>query len=336
MPFTPPDIRLPSSRHSPLWRLSARLAAALGLVVFVTMLAYLDRDEYRDAADSEVSLLDCFYYATVSISTTGYGDITPVSDSARLMTSLLTTPARILFLIILVGTTVEVLATRTRKLWREKAWRRTLHDHTIVCGFGTKGRAAVETLLARDHPASSIVVVDSRSDAVDDANRSGFGVVHGDAGRASVLEAAGVRDASAVIVAAERDDASVLITLTARELNPGVPISAAAREEENVHLLKQSGANAVILSSGAAGRLLGQSVDTPNVVAVLEDLISVGRGLDLTERTIGREDAGPIADHHARAPVIGLVRGSEFLRFDEDRAKVLQVGDRVICLCSND
>ena len=55
-----------------------------------------------------------------------------------------------------------------------------------------------------------------------------------------------------------------------------IPAAAAAREEENVHLLKQSGADSVILSSAAAGRLLGQAVHSPQTVEVLEDLLSVG------------------------------------------------------------
>lgn len=336
MALSPPEVRLPSGRHSPLWRLLVRVGAALALVVFVALVAYAGRDGYRDAAGGEVSLLDAFYYATVSISTTGYGDIIPITDGTRLATAVLVTPARILFLIILVGTTLEVLAERTRKVWQERAWRRTLTDHTIICGFGTKGRAAIKTLLARGHDRSAIVVVDNQGDAVEDATRAGFGVVHGDAGRAAVLEAAGVRDARAVVVAAERDDAAVLVTLTARELNPCVLITAAAREDENVHLLRQSGADAVILSSGAAGRLLGQAVDTPRVVEVLEDLISVGSGLDLVERTVGPDDAGPIAAYHPSAPVMGVIRDSRFLRFDDERAAQLQPGDRVICLCSNE
>ena len=61
-----------------------------------------------------MDLLDAFYYSTVTITTTGYGDVRPVSDEARLVTTILVTPARILFLIILVGTTLEILAERSR------------------------------------------------------------------------------------------------------------------------------------------------------------------------------------------------------------------------------
>jgi voltage-gated potassium channel len=317
--------------------LLVRLGVAMTMLLFVTLVAYVGRDGYRDNNETPVGFLDCLYYATVSITTTGYGDITPVTDGTRLATTLLVTPARIIFLIILVGTTIEVLAERTRSAVRERVWRRGLKDHTIVIGFGTKGRAAVETLLARGTSRDSIVVIDGDADAVDDATRAGLAAVHGSAGRQSVLEAAGVRDAAAVIVATDRDDSAVLVTLTARELDPTATIVAAAREEENLHLLKQSGADSVILSSGAAGRLLGQAVHSPRTVEVLEDLLSVGSGLDLVEREVGSHESGrAVTDVYPGEPILAIIRGDELLRFDDERVATVREGDRVICLCAND
>jgi len=330
-----PGVRLPTSDLSPLIGLSRRLAVALGLVVFVAMLAYLDRGAYKDAAGNAVSLIDCFYYATVSITTTGYGDVIPVTDRSRLVTTLLITPARILFLIILVGTTLEVLAERTRSHYRERIWRNGLKNHTIVCGYGTKGRAAVRTLLARDYGRDRIIVVDPEASAVEAANRAGYAAVQGDASIAEVLRSAGVAQAEHVIVCPARDDTAVLMTLTARELNPSASIVASVREEENAHLLRQSGANSVIVTSSSAGRMLGHATHSPHVVEILEDLLSFGDGLDITEREITEGDALSLAEQQVEAPVLAVVRGGKLLRFDDERAHQLTVGDRLVCLCSN-
>jgi len=328
-----PVVQLPAGDASPWHRLLTRLGIAIGLLIFVTLVAYVGRDGYRDIDDSPVTFLDALYYSTVSITTTGYGDITPVTDGARLATTLLITPARILFLIILVGTTIEALAGGTRTAVRQRIWRSGLKDHTIVIGFGTKGRAAVETLLARGTDRSQIVVIDSRPDAIEEGTRAGLSAVHGSAGRTSVLEAAEIERAGAVIVATDRDDAAVLVTLTTRELDPDATIVAAAREEENVHLLKQSGADSVILSSAAAGRLLGQAVHSPQTVEVLEDLLSVGSGIDLVEREVGDAESGMELSRLATAePIVAVVRGEHLFRFDDDRVATLQAGDRLICL----
>jgi voltage-gated potassium channel len=332
-----PDIRLPRGDRAPLIHLLVRVAIAVGLIVFVAMVAYLDRHGYRDANETPVGLLDAFYYSTVSVTTTGYGDVIPVTERARLLTTLLVTPARILFLIILVGTTLEVLAERTRIHYREKIWRKTLRNHIIVCGYGVKGQAAVATILAHgDHDHREIVVIDERPEVIEQAQRAGHAGVLASASSSAALQAAGIEEADAVVVAPDRDDTAVLITLTARELNPLVRIVAAVREAENAHLLQQGGADSVIVSSGAAGRLLGHAVHSPRVVQVLEDLLSLGEGLDVVERPIEAEEVGKdLSSVHADAPVIAIVRGDDVLRFDDERAARLEVGDRLVCLCAN-
>ena len=100
---------------------------ALVLVLATVAIIYADRNGYRDVNEDGLTLLDCFYYAVVSLSTTGYGDITPATPDARLVNVLIITPARVLFLIILVGTTLEVLTDQYRNSLRVSRWRRSIH-----------------------------------------------------------------------------------------------------------------------------------------------------------------------------------------------------------------
>ncbi len=335
MPEPPTDIRLPLEESAPLAVLLRRLGIAALLVVIVSVITYVDRAGFRDASGGEIDWLDAFYFGAVSVTSTGYGDITPVTDGARLVNVLVVMPAGVLFLVILVSTTLEVLAERTRTAYREKLWRRTLQDHTIVCGYGVKGRAAIDTLLAHGVARDSLVVLDPRPDAVEEARRAGHAGVVADASSSAALEAAGVRDADAGIVAPDRDDSAVLITLTARELNPKARIVASVREAENAHLLRQSGADSVVVSSGAAGRLLAHAVKSPGVVQVLEDLLSVGQGIDIMEREVGPDEAGkPLGTMPTKAPIIAVVRDGQVLRFDDARVGDLHAEDRLVCLCS--
>jgi voltage-gated potassium channel len=331
----PASVQLPGAEPSPLRHIAVRLATALGLVVFVALLTYFGRDGYVDPADDSVSLLDAFYYSTVSITTTGYGDIRPESDTARLVTTVLVTPARVLFLIILVGTTLEILAERSREAYRRSRWRKTLKDHVIICGFGTKGQSAVKTLQDKGCKRSEIVVIDERPEAQSKAAARGYAAVGGSVASTDTLREAGIDSARAVVVAVDRDDTAVLATLTARELNPRASIVAAVREEENVHLLQQSGATSVVTTSSAAGRLLGHAVDAPRVTEVLEDLLSVGEGLDIAERVVTGDEAGPIVALKPEGLVVGVIRNDELMRFDDPRAARVQPGDRVVYLHSH-
>ncbi len=325
-------VRLPQEARSEASTLLRRLILAIGLAALVSLVAYLGRAGYRDSAGGEIGLLDAIYYATVSITTTGYGDIVPISDDARLATILVVTPARVLFLILLVGTTLELLAERTRYSLRVRRWRSRVKDHVIVCGYGTKGQSAVEALLAKGTPRR--LDRDHRRAPGGAVRReaAGLAAVAGNATTASALEAANIDRASSVIVAPDRDDTAVLITLTARELAPKASVVAAARETANVHLLKQSGADSVITSSSAAGRLLGLATDTPRLVEVLEDLLTVGDGLDLVQHEVGPDGA---PDRAKGDLLVAIVRDDDVLRFDDPQVRTLQQGDRMLCLRSN-
>lgn len=117
-------IRIPEGTVSPVTSIVRRVIGAILALVIAVVIVYLDRDGYRDVNEDGLSLLDAIYYATVSLSTTGYGDITPVSPSARLINVLVITPLRVLFLIVLVGTTLAVLTERSRQAFKIQVWRK--------------------------------------------------------------------------------------------------------------------------------------------------------------------------------------------------------------------
>jgi voltage-gated potassium channel len=313
----------------PVIAIARRIAIAVAVVLLNWSLVLLERSGYQDASDGSVSVGDALYYTTVTLTTTGYGDITPVSSSARLVNALLVTPLRLLFVLVLVGTTIQVLTERSREQFQVSRWRARVKDHVVVCGYGTKGRSAVRALLQRDYPVDQIVVVDEKAEAVDQAARDGITAVHGSTASAAVLRETEVHKARAVIVAVDRDDTAVLTTLSVRQLNREVTVVAAVREEENVQLVRQSGADSVITSSDAAGRLLGLATESPQTVSVIEDLLAFGHGLDLLDRQIRPDEVG-LAIRDINVPIVAVVRGARVLHYDDADATRLESGDRVI------
>jgi voltage-gated potassium channel len=307
-----------------------RVVIALVVLAAVVTVVYLDRDGYRDGgAGDDLSLLDAVYYATVSLSTTGYGDITPVSDEARLVNVLVITPLRILFLIVLVGTTLEALTYRSREAWRVDRWRNRMGDHVIVVGFGVKGRSSVNTLLANGVARSQIVVVDPRQTAIAEANEMGLVGVVGDATRSDVLRRARADRASKVVIAPERDDTAVLVTLTARSLSPSATIIVSVREQENADIVKHSGATSVITSSESVGRLLGLATVSPHISGVLEDLLSSGSGLEVAERRVLPREEG-LTPEQLEEPVLAVLRDEQLQPYFAPGIGHLVRDDRVV------
>ncbi|GAA3032052.1 potassium channel family protein [Gordonia defluvii] len=322
-------VRIPDSQGSPARAIGRRVLFALIALLFTSLVVYIDRSGYRDVQGGTLSFLDSVYYSAVTLSTTGYGDITPVTPEARLVNIVVITPLRVLFLIVLIGTTLEVLTERSRQALRIQRWRATLRNHTVVVGYGTKGQTAVDAMLGDGVRPSEIVVVDPSQAALDTAEAHGLVTVRGDATKSDVLRLAGAAHAASIIIATSRDDTAVLTTLSAREMNKTATIVASIRESENSHVMKQSGANSVVVTSETAGRLLGIATQTPSVVEVFEDLLTPDEGYAIAERAVEPGEVGG-SPAHTTDIVLGVVRDGQFHRVGEPEVESIELGDHLL------
>lgn len=318
---------LPLRQRGPVRTMGRRLGLALLTMAVMSLAVLLDRTGYNDSRDGSVSVLDAVYYSGVSLSTTGYGDIVPVTDRARLVNAVVITPLRVFFLALLVGTTFEVLTQQTRQRWKLSRWRSQLRRHTVVIGYGNKGRAAVKALQESHDEQTHFVVIETSPTMAREATDDGHAAVIGDATRAMILHRAGVEEAARVIVATDRDDTATLITLSVRQLNAEALVAVAVRAAENVPLLRKSGATTVITSSEAAGRLLGLSAQSPAASDVIGDLLVQRNGLHLVDR--------PVRDHEVGTSpadcddlILAAVRDGALVRYD--KIGVFATGDRLI------
>lgn len=323
-------VSLPARTASPGVELARRSGLALILLLIVVGLVYFDRDAYTDGYDEKVSFIDALYYSTVTITTTGYGDITPILPHSRIINALIVTPLRIAFLVLLVGTTLEVLANEGRRIFLDGRWRKRMRNHVVVVGFGTKGKSAVSTLADNGANPAQVVIIDSRPSAIVDANTRGYAAIEGDATSRDILRRAEIIKAREVIITLDRDDSAILVTLTVRQLNPSAHVVVAVREDVNSSLLRQSGANAVITSSEAVGRLLGLSAVSPNLGTVIEDLLSSAEGLEVAERQVTSAEVGSSADDIRGERVIAVVRNRTLRRFYDPTVATLETGDQVV------
>ena len=318
----------------PVWAdVTLRLSAAMGLVALVVLIHWLDREGLRDSYDGHVSFLDVVYFTMISITTTGFGDITPVSNQSRLVEAAIVTPIRVLVLFIFVGTAYNFLIKRSWEAWRMRRIQERLTGHHVVLGFGISGSQAVRELIERGTDPQRIVVVDPSAERLEEAEAMGCNVLEGDASRDENLRAVRIEKASSILVSAGRDDSSILIVLTARHLAPGVPISVVVRAEDNEDLAQQAGANTVINPVRFTGLLLAGSAQGTHVSDYLSDLASVGGQVQLVERTVTADEVGRSLDSLGPGTRgLRVVRGGREIGFWEADAQRLEAGDVVVTI----
>lgn len=316
----------------PVWAdLGIRLFTATGLILLVVLVHWSDRNGLRDNVDGEVSLLDVFYFTMISITTTGFGDITPVSDSARLVEAVIVTPIRFAVIYIFVGTAYNFIIKRSWERFRMARIQDTLSNHMVVLGFGVSGSEAVAELIDRGTDPADIVVIDPSEERVAEAERMGCNVLVGDASRDDTLMAVRIREARTVLVSAGRDDSSILIVLTVRHLAPDVPISVIVRAEDNELLARQAGADNVINPVHFTGLLLAGSAEGSHISEYMVDLASVSGRVQLVERPLEPDEVGKsLSQLNSGGQGLRIYRNGQAYGFWQDQTKSLRKGDVVV------
>jgi voltage-gated potassium channel len=305
-----------------------RLGLVLGLVFAVVLVLYFEEGLVDNKTGSHPGFLDCIYFALITITTVGYGDIVPVTTQARLVDGLLLTPVRFIVLAIFFGTAYQLTIQTLREDYLMKRTVRNLSGHVIVCGFGGVGHAAVKEMLLQGTPPDQLVVIALDADHLSEASELGVVAIQGDATRESVLQSVAIERAAHILVCPGRDDTAVLIALTARDLNPTARLVVVSQEEENVRLLQRSGADLIISPAWTGGNMMAAATRQEHLADTLSELLSVAGAIALKERPVRDEECGR---HPRELPDIAVVRVyRNGAAFDVPDFPRLEPGDAIV------
>lgn len=144
-----------------------------------------------------------------------------------------------------------------------------LDDHVIICGFGRVGRQLAAQLSAAH---ADFVVVDDEEYKVEAALDAGHPAMRGDATVESVLTLAGIDRASALVATVNSDADNVLVTLTAKGMEPNLTVIGRVKLDETEPKLRRAGADRVISPSTIGGRRIAQILTRPVVADFLDRL----------------------------------------------------------------
>jgi voltage-gated potassium channel len=330
-PRAPPHAFLRRRSALPMWAdLAWRVLLILALVAAVLIVHWIEREGLKDNLDGHISFIDVLYFTTVTVTTVGYGDIVPVSDATRLFETFFVTPIRIFVWLVFLGTAYHFVFRNVWHRWRMSRIQKSLTGHVVVAGYGTSGAEAVRELIARDIDPARIVVIERSEEALQLAEAQGCNVLKGDATRDQTLTDVRIAQACAIIVSAGRDDTSILITLTARHLAPGVPISVVVRASDNEDLARQAGATTVINPASFAGLLLAGSCQGEHLADYMADLAATGGRVKLHERPVAPAEIGKPLSAIEPGLALRIYRDGRPIGYWEEGARALQPGDVLI------
>lgn len=235
-----------------------------------------------------MGLFDAFYMTLITISTVGFGEITPLNPAGRVLTvfiiisgiSLLTYTLGQVATIFIEGELRKILGRR--KMQRQLA---KLQDHFIICGYGRIGETIANELLFNNIP---LVVIEQNEETIQILDDSGIIYLAKDATREEALLEAGLLRARGLVTAVSSDADNVFIALTARGVNPDVFILARAIDPGNESKLVRAGANKVVSPYVIGGKRMAEILQRPTVVDFIDQAtMNTKLGLRIEEACLG-------------------------------------------------
>jgi len=250
--------------------LRRQLIQALLLLLVVVMIAAVG---YRWLGGPQVTILDAIYMAVITVATVGYGEVVDTSHShlLRIFNIFVILFGIGIMLYVFSASTAFIVEGELKNLFRRRKMLKQIRDmkgHFIVCGAGETGHYVVQELLKSGY---DFVVIDHDEGRLAKIQHLGkFPVLEGDAADEDLLTAAGLERARGVVSALREDRENLLVTVTARQMNPGVRIVTRCSEARMADKLVRAGANSAVSPSMIGGMRLASELIRPRVVGFLD------------------------------------------------------------------
>jgi voltage-gated potassium channel len=263
-----------------------RVAAILVAIVASGIIGYMVIEGW--------SFLDALYMTITTITTVGYDEVHPLSDTGRIFSIFLImggVGGALYTLTTVVGYFVEGQfgSTLGRRQMKNRIAR--LKDHFIICGYGRVGQEVARAFTGDGMP---FVVIDSSQERIAQAEKDGYPYLLANATEDEVLKEAGIEKARGLVSAVGGDVDNTYITLSARGLRPDLFIAVRASDREAEVKLTRAGANRIVSPYSIGARRLAMLALRPAVVDFI-DTVSYGSGRELKLENIAVSDNSPLA-----------------------------------------
>jgi voltage-gated potassium channel len=252
-------------------------------IVTISIVVYIY--EYNAGNEGFRSIFEALYWGIVTISTVGYGDITPITREGKFLASLLISGG-IVLVSALTATFSATLINRMNILKGEGLKLNRLKEHLLICGWSESGEELLEEIikagLDREKPIVLVTEYDKSELGVD----IGKYVLYkkGDFTKEAVLMEVSAPNASEVVILGERkeglsdrnvDARTALTAMLVKTMNPKAKIFVEVLHDENAEVFeKRLGVNGVFIYGKVIGRLIFSSIVTPGAEKLLEELLT--------------------------------------------------------------
>ena len=285
------------------------------------------------------SILDSLYVSAQTVTTVGYGDLTPATRNGRIFSTVFMLAGVGVVLYALTATVHAIVQSELVATFGQRRLSRRmskLRDHFIICGAGRVGSHLVRGLLGS---GETFIVIERDPQKVAELIELGVVVLVRDATLEESLRDAGVEYARGLAACLPADADNVYVVLTARDLNPRLHIVARAAEEQAEPKLIRAGANRVVAPTIIGGRRMAVALTKPavddflgSITANKLELAFEQLEVDASSGLIGKKLSETNIRSEMDIVVVSIRRGDGKILFNPNGEATIQNGDILIAI----
>jgi voltage-gated potassium channel len=285
------------------------------------------------------SVADSLYVTVQTVTTVGYGDLTPRTAAGRAFASV--------FMFLGFGTVAYILSSTVQWIVqsemiaalgerRRKREMEKLRHHFIICGAGRVGSRIIREM---ERAAEPFVVIETDAQKVAALVERNKHVLVRDATLEATLREAGVEHARGLAACLPDDADNVYVVLTARDLNRDLHIVARAVEEQAEAKLLRAGANRVVAPTIIGSHRMAQALMKPAIADFMDSITAENLDLGFEELEVAAHS--PYAGHKLRFTNIGSELNIVIvairsrlgeMRFNPSGDTIIEAGDVMIAI----
>jgi voltage-gated potassium channel len=220
-------------------------------------------------------LSTAFYFSIVSMSTVGYGDITPHTAGARLFTASIIVFGITVFATSISAVVGPMIGGSLKRIVKGGISNVTRNDHFLIVGASPIAHSVYAGLRKRGYAVAVLVPANVGHSYPEEAD-----LIAGDASDAATLKAAGAATARAVLALRADDAENAFTVLAIRDLAPQVRTVALVNDPRNLHRLRLLKPDMVFSPQQLAGELLARTLNEETIDNALVSQLLFGTGAE--------------------------------------------------------